>query len=119
MDTRDGYSSKNEYEEDCAFASKVKKGKGKKFHSKSELGKYGKKHNMSIVKCFHCHEHGHYATNCPQKEKNKKVSGSVASEALASQFELDFSFIACMVSSVMGSVWYLDSGACFHMKGDK
>ena len=40
-------------------------------------------------------------------------------EALASQFELDFSFIACLVSSTMGSVWYLDSGASFHMMGDK
>ena len=40
-------------------------------------------------------------------------------EALASQFELDFSLIACMVSSAMGSVYYLDSGASFHMTGDK
>ena len=40
-------------------------------------------------------------------------------EALASQFELDFSLIACMVSSMMGSVWYLDSGASFHMTSDK
>ena len=40
-------------------------------------------------------------------------------EALASQFELDFSLIACLVSSAMGSVWYLDSGASFHMTGDK
>ena len=38
---------------------------------------------------------------------------------MASQFELDFSLIACMVSSMMGSVWYLDSGASFHMIGDK
>jgi hypothetical protein len=40
-------------------------------------------------------------------------------EALASQFELDFSLIACLVSSVMGSVWFLDSGASFHMTGDR
>ena len=40
-------------------------------------------------------------------------------EALASQFELDFSLIACLVSSVMGSVWFLDSSAYFHMTGDK
>ena len=75
--------------------------------------------NMSRVKCFHYHEHGNYASNCPQKKKNKKASGFVASEALASQFDLDFSLIACMVSSEMGSVWYLDSGASFHMTGDK
>ena len=35
------------------------------------------------------------------------------------QFELDFSLIACMVSSALGSVWYLDSGASFHMTRDK
>ena len=40
-------------------------------------------------------------------------------EALASQFELEFSLITCMVSSMMGSVWYLDSGTSFHMTGNK
>jgi len=40
-------------------------------------------------------------------------------EALASQFEHDFSLIACLVSSVMGSVWFLDSGVSFHMTGDR
>ena len=71
------------------------------------------------MKCFHCHEHGHFATKCPQKKKNKKVGGAAACEALASQFGLDFSLIACMVSSALGSMWYLDSGASFHMMGDK
>ena len=74
---------------------------------------------MSMVKCFHYHEHGNYATNCPQKKKNNKASGTVVGEALTSQFELDFSLIACMVSSAIGSVWYLDSGASFHMMVEK
>ena len=74
---------------------------------------------MSTVKCFHCHEHGNYATNFPHKKQNKKALGSAAGEGLASQFELDFSLIAYMVSSVMGSEWYLDSGASSHMMGDK
>ena len=34
---------------------------------------------------------------------------------MASQFELDFTFIACMANIVMGSVWYLESGASFYM----
>ena len=71
------------------------------------------------MKCFHSHEHGHFATNCPQKKKNKKAAGSAAGEALASQFEFDFSLIAYLVSIYMISVLYLDSGVSFHMTGDK
>ena len=115
--TRDGSSSKHDDKEDCALASKARKGKWRKFHSKSEAGR--KKLDFSKVKCFHCHEHGHLATNCPQKKKNKKAIGAVASETLDSKFELDFSLITCLFSSAMGSVWYLDSGASFHMMGDK
>ena len=115
----DGYSSKNHDEEDCALAAKMKNWEGNKFHSKSESDEEVKERDMSRVKCFHCHEHGHYATNCPQKKKNEKASISAAGEALASQFELDFSLIACMVSSVMGSGWYLNSDAYFDMMGDK
>jgi len=70
---------------------------------------------MTKVKCFRCHELGHFATNCSLKKSKKKSSRGAAGEALASQFELDFTLIACMVSSMIGSVWYLDNGASFHM----
>ena len=40
-------------------------------------------------------------------------------EALASYFELSFTLIACMVSLMMGSVWYLNSGDSFHMTSNK
>ena len=85
------------------MAAKVRKGKGKKFHYKFE-SKNGKKQDMSKVKCFHCHEHGNFATSCPKKKKNKKNGGSIAIEALSLQFELDFSLIACMVSNALGFV---------------
>ena len=71
------------------------------------------------MKCFHCHEHGNFATNCPQKKQNKKAAGAAAGEALTLQFELDFSLITCFFSRAMGSLWYLDSGASFHMARDK
>ena len=70
---------------------------------------------MTKVKCFHCHELGHFAINFLLKKSKKKSSGGVMGEALASQFKLEFSLIACRVSSMMGSVWYLDHGAPFHM----
>lgn len=49
----------------------------------------------------------------------KKTLGGAKGEALASQFDLDFIVIACMANTMMGSVWYLDSGASFHMAGNK
>ena len=108
---------KNEDEENCALDTKERKGKGKKFPSKSEAK--GKKQDLSKVKCFHYHEHGHFTTNCPQKKKNQSAASSVVGEALASQFEIKFSLIACLVSSVMGLVSFLYSGVSFHMTGDK
>ena len=38
---------------------------------------------------------------------------------MASQFELDFTLFACMVSSMVGCGWFLDSGDSFHMTDDK
>jgi hypothetical protein len=115
--TRDGYSSKRDDEEDFSLTTKARKGKGNKFHPKFESKV--KKLDFSKVKCFHCHEHGHLATNFPQKRKNKTVVGAATGEALVSQFEIEFTLISCMASSTSGSVWYLDSGASFHMTGDK
>ena len=80
--TRDGSSSKNSDEENCALASKARKGNSK--NNSSQSSAKGKKQDMSKVKCFHCHQHGHYVTNCPQKKKNKQAVGSTAGEALAS-----------------------------------
>jgi hypothetical protein len=115
--TRDGSSSKHDDEEDCALTAKARKGKGKKFQSNFESKV--KKLDLSKVKCFHYHECGHLSTNCPRNKKNKMVVGVATGEALVSQFEFDFALIACMASSASGSVWYLDSGASFHMTGDK
>ena len=61
--TRDGSSSKNEDEENCALDLKARKGKGNK--NPSQFDAKGKKQDLSKVKCFHCHQHRHYATNCP------------------------------------------------------
>lgn len=54
-----------------------------------------------------------------RKEIKKDHVAATIGEALSSQFELDFTLIACMTNTVMGSVWYIDSGASFHMMGKK
>ena len=105
---RDGSSSKNDDEENLALVGKERKGKGKYSHSKSNYSHGVKKGNKSKVRCFICHEMGHYATNYPSKKSNNVSTKGSEGEALASQFEMDFTLIACMVSSMMGSVPYLD-----------
>ena len=117
--TKDGSSSKHDDEENLALASKARKGKGKASHSKSSSSHGGKKIEKYKVRCINCHEVGHYVASSPLKKSKKGSSKGLEGEALDSQFELDFTLIACMVSSMVGCVWYLDSGASFHMTGDK
>ena len=75
---------------------------------------------LTKVKSFHCHEHGNYAKNCPQKKASKKdpIVAAVG-EAIASQFKLDFTLIACMANTTMGGVWCIYNSASFHMMGNR
>jgi len=55
----------------------------------------------------------------PIEEVQEGIHKRLEGQALASQFEMDFTIITCMVSLMVGCVWCLDSGASFHMTGDK
>jgi len=81
--TRDGSSSKED-EENCALASKAKKGKEKDSHPKSGSSYGGNKFDKSKVRCFHCHEVDHFATNYPLKKSKKGSKEGSKGEALAS-----------------------------------
>jgi len=59
--------------EKIALVRKEKKGKGKKSQSKSESSQGGKKKDFSKIKCFLCHEFGHYATKFPHKKASKNT----------------------------------------------
>jgi len=115
LNTRDEILSQGKDDENCALVRKSKKRKGKKSQSKAEFSQGGKKKDLSIIKYFHYHEFRHYAMKCMHKKTSKKTSGGEACEALASQFELEFTLIACMSNIVMGKVWYLKNNASFHM----
>eukprot|EP00253_Pinus_taeda_P024009 PITA_24009 len=116
--TRDGSSSKED-EENLSLLSKERKGKEKESHSKSSSSHGVKKGDKSKVRCFNCHKMGLYVTNCPSKKSKKGSLEESEGDALASQFEMDFTLIACMVCSMMGCGWFLDSGASFHMTGNE
>ena len=69
-----------------------------------DLGNQGKKKDLSKIKCFHCHEYGHYATKCLHNKFGKMPTGGARGYALTSHFKLDFTLIKCMESIVRGSV---------------
>jgi hypothetical protein len=93
----------------------VKKGRGD-----------GKK-DMRKMKCFSCHNTGHYASQYPNKKKSKKetrvaTSASIEINDFAEKFENEFSllfFLSCSDSAVFGDIgtWIVDSGSSLHMKG--
>lgn len=114
--TRDGVSASADEKENFALVGKGKKAKDKKAQGKPESSQNGgkKKKDLSKIKYFHCHEFGHYAIMSKQE-----IQQACRSDALSSQFELDFSLIVCMAGSVRGSVWYMNPGASFCMTGNK
>ena len=81
-----------------ALVSKARKGKGKASYLNSSHR--GKKGDMSKVRCFNCHDMGHYVTNFPSKKSKKGSSEGSEGEALVTQFEMDFTLIACMATIV-------------------
>jgi len=53
--------------------------------SESDSSQGNKEKDLSKIKCFHCHEMGHYATKCPHNKAKNKSLGGLAGDALASQ----------------------------------
>lgn len=85
-----------------SLAGKGKKSKGIKTRGKTESSQNGgkEKKDLSKIKCFDCHEFGHYATNCPNKIYNKKDETTIGGKTLFSHLALDFSLLACMERSI-------------------
>ena len=82
--TKDGSSSKGEDEENFALVGKGKKGKGNKSQTKPKSNQGGKEKYLSKIKCFNCHEFGHYAMKCPHENTSMKNLGGEKGESLAS-----------------------------------
>ena len=89
-------SHQRDDEENVALAAQ---GQKNKFNKGSKGGTKlwdGEKKDMSKVKCFACHKMGHYAGQCPNKEKKKqKTTATAEIDEFATRFERLFSLCRC------------------------
>jgi hypothetical protein len=81
---------------------------------------------MSKIKCYICHNNGHFASQGPLRKKNKGKPQTVAATAetqlseLACKFENDFSFVSCLSTSTTSrGTWYLDSSASCYITEER
>ena len=80
---------------------------------------------MRKVRCYACHEMGHYASQCSNKKRNKKNAKSTTTaelDELMKKFNKEFSLMDFLGDiSFLGFrgiiAWFLDSGASRHMMG--
>jgi hypothetical protein len=80
-------------DENVSLVSQEKKGKFKKFSNGEYASQNDKKKGTSKVKCYACHNFGHYAGQCPNKKKGgNEAQPEVAtwSKALADEFAKKF-----------------------------
>jgi hypothetical protein len=92
-------------------------------HVKS--GSAGGSRDMSKVKCFACHNIGHYAsqsTNKKKKEAQVAASASTEMDDFAKKFEEEFYLVTFLSSSSFAEcggigAWIMDSGSSRHMTG--
>ena len=110
-----------------ALIGQAKKGRGKgpnkgKVKSEESTSYLGKK-DLSKIKCFICHKHNHYASQCLEKKgKGKQQYNQVAASVetqmneFSSKFEKDFLMVCCLSTSmVLRNAWYVDNGTSRQM----
>jgi hypothetical protein len=68
IESKNGQQKGSE-DENLALDAHARKGRRNDSPRREASPEQRKKKDLSKVKCFACHEHGHYASQCPQRKK--------------------------------------------------
>jgi hypothetical protein len=107
-------------DENLALVAHARKGKRNSSPRREVSPEQRKKKDLSKIKCFACHTHGHYTSQCPQQKKGKgnQHASSAEVDEVADKLEREFLLVSTLSSTVFDSgTWLVDSGATCHMTG--
>jgi hypothetical protein len=110
-------------DENLALAAHARKGRGNgswKDTRREASPEQRKKKDLSKVKCFSYHEHGHYASQCPQRKKGsrKQQASSTEVDVVANRLQREFLLVSSLSREVSdGGTWFVDSGVACHTTG--
>jgi hypothetical protein len=124
LESRDGLVKSNS-DENQALAARTRKGRRGSLSRRASPEREAspeprRKKDLSKIRCFECHDYGHYASQCPhRKGKGRRQQASTTEvDEVADRFQREILLVSALSGTVSSSgTWLVDSGASCHMTG--
>jgi hypothetical protein len=78
------------------------------------------KKDLSKIKCFDCHDYGHYASQCPHRKGRgrRQHASTIEVDEVADRFQREILLVSALLGTISSrGTWLVDSKASFHMTG--
>jgi hypothetical protein len=119
LESRNGMQKSNN-DENQALAARTRKSRGGGSPEREASPEPRRKKDLSKVKCFACHDYGHYASQCPLRRKGGRRQHASTTEVdeVADRLQREFLLVSTLSGTVScDGAWLVDSGASCHMTG--
>jgi hypothetical protein len=96
IESRNGKQKGND-DENQALVAHTRKGRRGGSLEREASPEPGRKKDLSKIKCFACHQYGHYASQCPQRKKGgrKQQASTTEVDEVADRLQREFLLVSC------------------------